>query len=661
MKNILIFLTLLSFRYPYKGSGKIYSEFLRHKCNGKYVFRLSESRVRIFLRARSNDISEAYLIYINSEKENRVKMIEIGSTRGKQYFYVDFEYTEKEIEYYFLVIDGKATYEYMDNKRMFKHVLEEYVVNEDNLSNRVWYQISVDRFRNGYPYNRDKVAIWNSSWSELDKDELKFKKKNKWYTKPYNRIYGGDLQGIIEKLEYLEDLGVEVILLSPIFYAGSVNGHDVLNHMFVSGDISVKSSESEKKKILNGDLDDIVESDKIFKKLAEEVHKRGMKIVVEFPLVTSSEHYAMRDVISKGRDSGYYDWYLYSDNKMVSQDNRGVVFPLNTENSSVKKYLSDSLEKMTKLGLDGIVVNDVKSRDTISFLKNHVNYVANIPFDNEIARSSGVDSSFNFRIFNNIHKLLSHPNIEGSKGFFVSMNLNKLRFPNVPLASLSTIDSERALSSFINSNESNSRHQENSRYKLINPTGYDSNSVKKLKIALTLIATYYGSPLIAYGDEVGQWGASDPDSKKPMIWEDLLPYGQEYDDLDKYDSSMEIDVDQANRRAYYRVTTNSELNRYFKVIFDLRKRYPKIFSNGEIVPIELDFEVGNSVIAYKRRVKGKSIIVVINLRDKRIKFNLPTLSYSAYVDVMDSVRYNSKGYIAAFELEPLGVRILLED
>ena len=105
----------------------------------------------------------------------------------------------------------------------------------------VWYQIFPERFCNGDPTNDPKVENlegawphdhtspwevhpWTSDWYELQPYEKK-NGKDVWFN-IQRRRYGGDLQGIIDKLDYLQDLGVTALYLNPVFESPSLHKYD---------------------------------------------------------------------------------------------------------------------------------------------------------------------------------------------------------------------------------------------------------------------------------------------------------------------------------------------------------------------------------------------------------------------------------------------------
>ncbi len=156
----------------------------------------------------------------------------------------------------------------------------------------VMYQIFVDRFYNGDPKNDvlsdeyvyigfpvEKVDKWDAGVSLLDVD----------------RFYGGDIQGIIDKLDYLQSLNVEVLYLSPVFVSPSNHKYDCQDYEHIDPHYGVivkdadglvaadatNNDAAEKYTVRTADPENLKASDEFFAKFVEEVHKRGMRIILD--------------------------------------------------------------------------------------------------------------------------------------------------------------------------------------------------------------------------------------------------------------------------------------------------------------------------------------------------------------------------------------------
>jgi cyclomaltodextrinase / maltogenic alpha-amylase / neopullulanase len=211
----------------------------------------------------------------------------------------------------------------------------------------VWYQIFPERFRNGEPGNDQKYPeIWQMNWTdnwyelqpgELDaflkrhgfrsRDELTPPRPSDLYHVVYDRRYGGDLQGVVEKLDELKDLGITAIYLNPIFEAESLHKYDASDFRHIDTGLAQPGSAGPFNKRWQADPSETEDpatwkwtpADRYFVDVfIPEVHKRGLKIVLDGVFNhTGRDHFAFQDVLKHGKRSKYRDWYTiqWNDNE----------------------------------------------------------------------------------------------------------------------------------------------------------------------------------------------------------------------------------------------------------------------------------------------------------------------------------------------------------
>ena len=154
------------------------------------------------------------------------------------------------------------------------------------------YQIFVDRFCNGDPTN----DVENSEYFYIGAPSAKIEN---WEQVPaaldIRNFYGGDLQGVMDKLDYLQDLGVEVIYFNPLFVSPSNHKYDIQDYDYIDphyGKIVADGGEpipegaqdnihATKYQKRVGDIRNLEASNELFAKLVEEMHKRGMKVILD--------------------------------------------------------------------------------------------------------------------------------------------------------------------------------------------------------------------------------------------------------------------------------------------------------------------------------------------------------------------------------------------
>ena len=219
-----------------------------------------------------------------------------------------------------------------------QHESKEPVVPEPSwLEDMVFYQIFPERFFNGDPTN-DPVPI--SAWGE--KPEL------------FN-FFGGDLAGIIRKIPYLQDLGVNGLYLNPIFDAPSNHKYDTRDYLRISPEF--------------GDL-------RTYHRLIEELHRAGIRLILDGVFNhTGDEFWAFRDLLARGKDSPYHKWY-HCRQYPVRQEPApnyecwwGIkTLPkLNYSSPDLVRYILQVVEYWTRTGIDGWRL-DVPNEVTREFL-----------------------------------------------------------------------------------------------------------------------------------------------------------------------------------------------------------------------------------------------------------------------------------------------------
>lgn len=116
------------------------------------------------------------------------------------------------------------------------------------------YHVMVEMFANGNPGNDGEITGWK-----------------------HPRYAGGDLQGILERAQHLQDLGVNAVWLSPVFAAKTSHGYDVLNYYRIGGAVAVP--------------EDPKASQELFRRLVQDLHGRGIRVVLDVPLNHASGAY----------------------------------------------------------------------------------------------------------------------------------------------------------------------------------------------------------------------------------------------------------------------------------------------------------------------------------------------------------------------------------
>lgn len=394
-----------------------------------------------------------------------------------------------------------------------------------------------------------------------------------WDSPPQIHGYkGGDLLGVIEKLDYLQDLGINALYFNPIFQSAS-------NHRYHTHDYFR--------------IDPMLGDEKVFKKLLKEAHKRNIRVILDGVFNHASRgFFQFNDILENGADSAYVNWFhiygypLHAYHGKPNYKcwwNLPALPVLNTNNPQVRSFIFSIAKYWLDQGIDGWRLDVPNEIDDDSFWQEFRQVVKKANPEAYIVGEIVTDASrwlagdqfdavMNYLLTYSIwmyfggkdvnqelygHWISSHGSgIEaGTVGDFarhVSGLLEK--YPRgAVLAQMNLLDSHdtaRFLSIL------------NGRKDLI-------------LLSLLFLMTYPGAPSIYYGDEIGLDGGIDPDCRKPFPW-----------DNSKWDSAM--------------------LGFYQRAI-SMRKTY-RALRDGAFQVLLAE----NDVLAYLRSIDEEKLLVVLN-------------------------------------------------
>jgi len=661
-----------SIKYSQRNDGVIDLNSLVHKEDSEY--RVADgNNVKIMLRTKNNDVYSAEVVYNGGKKMMRG----IGNYGGNEIFMA--EVPNSISSYYFVLTDDKTRY-YMGrniskdpkNVNKFEYSRPTKLTHiPEWAKGSVGYQIYIDSFRNG---DVDNDAIFNefgtddfsepsgeirsgtskrelvmAYWGGNEKPQFSlnewnsnYEEKSEWEENTlndmqnYTRYYGGDLEGVIEKLDYIKDLGVEYIILSSPFYSLSNHKYDTIyfNHVdpyfgsmeqtgTVKGlDIQAKVHNNNgdmelnllifnpetDKNLLDEDLRDTrtwvwTDSDLQLASLVKIAHQKGLKVVLEVaPDITSSRFFAINN-------KEFSNWYMKD--TVLDLSNPEV---RNYFENSMKKWVLGPDEKFKQEiyddGIDGIryVYYDNKNKEYIaSITENLKKYKPDLLITGEVSNNitkdieDGVyDSGADYNIVNNIIKYTvnTNPNyrIDGVE-FATKLNeiynrYSSARF-NMTQVFIGSLDTDRIFSGMINPNRVYDRNNQSDQgYLNIRPDLYDGTAVNKVKRVVSMQMMLPATPIIYYGDEKGMWGADSPRNRKPMLWEDYEPYEPETDNISKYMNRLRsfpnsVEVNEVQKWISYPVNSNPDIENHYRALLKIRKEHKNLFKNGKLRILEV--------------------------------------------------------------------------
>jgi len=527
----------------------------------------------------------------------------------------------------------------------------------------VWYQIFPERFRNGDPSNdpvRDslggkerapqswRVRAWTSDWYARDAWEQA--RGTDFYGTTGERRYGGDIQGIIDKLDYLRDLGVNAIYLNPVFWSGSHHKYDTFSFHHIDpwfgpdpqGDLKIIATETEDPATWQWTA-----ADKLFLDLVAQAHGRGMRVILDGVFNHAGlGFFAFEDLRKNQQASAYKDWFVVEawDNPDTPEDEfrwqgwQGIkelpeFAEVGTaEGLDLAPAVKDYLLAVTRRwmqpdgdvsrGVDGWRL-DVAWMVPTAFWRewnkmvhgiNPAAYtVTEIWKDaHEVTLGGDFDAAMNYEGFAMPVKGWLFDTALKPSEFTAWLDRTRATWP-APVALrlqnlLDSHDTPRAGSAAFDGRPGKKyrkRHEfdlavggsvspkSNPDYRWQKP---DQRAWKLVRMAVVLQMTYVGTPFIYYGGEAGMWGANDPDCRKPMLWDDL-------------DYDAEFTGPDGQRVGPHEVKFDRDLHAFFRAAIALRRNTPALHQ-GSFRWLAAD-DAANTLVFGRSDVQG-TVVVAFN-------------------------------------------------
>ena len=494
----------------------IHLDAIEHHAFDNYCYPLDQDNLVINLRT-GKEVEKVYILWgdpfdwgpTNNASNYNWKYTAVEVTEKKElqehlWWTITLQPKFKRCKYFFNVHAGSQSYIYgesglVDESSFHKQEDAYYPfifpwMNKNDIANppkwaedTIWYQIFPSRFRRGpIAKKHGKLLPWADRNTIVNNEQK----------------YGGNLNGVTEKLDYLADLGITGIYLNPVNCSTTQHKYDTTDYFDIDPEFGTKED---------------------MKRLVAEAHKRGIKIMLDGVFNHSSwDFFAWQDVVKNRENSKYKDWYMvnewdFTDRPSHNAD-EGKIFAFaycdympkfNTNNPEVRKYLIDACEFWAKeydidaLRLD--VANEVchdfcrELRQRMLSLKSDFYIIGEI-WHNSIPwlRGNEFDSIMNYPLQNAIYNFALTPGYT-TRAF--EQNLNRCLtdyFQQTQKVMFNLMDSHDTM-------------------RLATRAGGREKSIQMLAIMFAMP----GSPCFYYGTEVFLEGGKDPDCRRCMPWDEI--------------------------------------------------------------------------------------------------------------------------------------------
>ena len=479
-----------------------------HDMDKRFCYAIDKDLFVIRVQVKKDDMKEVILHYEDKyipieRKDTRMTlpMKKVATSQFHDYYEAQLQMHLICLRYFFEFTDMQGEKVYYGNYEFDK----ECITNRDRMfdcpqnlreeemfevpqwaANKVVYQIFPSRFATTQPVDKEL-----------------------WYKAPITPMddLHGNLRGIIEHLDYIKDLGIDVVYLTPIFKSNSCHKYDTIDYYQVDPSF--------------GTTEDL-------KELVQKSHERGMKVVLDAVYNhTGREFFAFQDILEKGEKSKYLDWYFIDELPPRGEWGEipnfkcfgyyGGMPKLNLKNPEVEKYITDvACYWVKECDIDGwrLDVGDEIShffwknfRKAIKAVKKDMLIIGEIwHYAGDFLEGDEWDTVMNYPFYLNLIDLLADEKINVSQFVqnlgYLKGRLNKKCYPLM----WNLIDSH-----------------DTARFLHL---CHDNKKKQHLAAAFQLLLP--GMPMVYYGDEYAMPGANDPDCRRGMYWD------EEYQDKEMY-------------------------------------------------------------------------------------------------------------------------------
>ena len=475
-----------------------YSAIL-HDMDKRFCYAIDKGLFVIRIQVKKDDIKEIILHYVDKyisielkDTRKTVPMKKIASSQFHDYYEAQIRMDVICLRYFFELTDMHGEKAYFGNYEFSKECItnidrmfdcpqnlreEEMFEVPEWAANKVVYQIFPSRYAASKPVDKEL-----------------------WYKAPITFMDNlhGDLRGIIDHLDYIRELGIDVIYMTPIFKSDSSHKYDTIDYYQIDPSF--------------GTAEDLRE-------LVQKAHQYGMKVVLDAVFNhTGREFFAFKDILENKEKSKYLDWYFIDkfplDNEHGQAPNfkcfgyYGGMPKLNLKNPEVEKYVTDvACYWLKECDIDGwrMDVGDEIShyfwkhfRRAVKAVKKDALIIGEIwHYAGDFLEGDEWDTVMNYPFYLNLIDLLADEKIGVSRFIqnlgYMKGRLNKKCYPLM----WNLIDSH-----------------DTARFVHL------CNNKQKQHLAAAFQLLLPGMPMIYYGDELAMPGANGSDCRRGMYWDE---------------------------------------------------------------------------------------------------------------------------------------------
>lgn len=546
-----------------------------HRPESEYAFLYKKDLLHLRVRTAKEDIEKIEVIHGDPYTMDRTKWPEYITKMEKtlttdlyDYWEVEINETFNRCAYAFRIVGLDGT-EIFYGDQGFSD-FNQHSIEQDNsyfrlpyfheidrfkapewVKKTVWYQIFPERFANGDKSNDPQNTL---EWGSKDPDAQDF--------------FGGDLQGVIDHLDHLVDLGVNGIYFCPIFKAQSNHKYDTIDYFEIDPNFGDKE---------------------LFKKLVDECHQRGIKVMLDAVFNHMGDNSPQwQDVLKNGEKSKYADWFHIKQFPVSYQTGRDFedatditydVFAttphmpkLNTANPETKKYLLDVAKYwIEEFNIDAWrldVANEVDHEFWKDFRRVCDEAKPDFYLLGEIWHSSQ-----NWLNGDEFSAVMNYAYTDSIKDCFIKKDLSLSQL-------ISNINNQLMLYRK-QTNQVQFNVLDSHDTARILTVAENDKDLEKQVLAFTYMQP--GVPCIYYGDEYGLTGGDDPGCRKCMVWDNAQQDSSLYD--------------------------------YFKKLVNFRKEQVDNLSSGTMDWNQDLIEKG--ILSLSRELDGQTITGVFNLSENK--------------------------------------------